>query len=145
DERLVNIERRIVTGARIGEARAPRRYLAFAAAAVAAMAGGVIGWQLHRTEIPAAVPAPAIAMHGATMDLGDATVTGGELHVARIGRDIVIDLARGKTELSVTHDPRRTFIVRAGDTEVEDGGPKFSVDYDGGSRGDVRVTEGRVE
>src|SRR2546430_415504 len=69
EERLVNIERRIVLGARIGEARSARRSLAFAAAAVCALAGGVIGWQLHRTDVPAPVPAPAIAMHGATLDL----------------------------------------------------------------------------
>ena len=152
EERVVNIERKIVAGAHERMAqplREPRRLLGFAAAAVAAMAAGVVGWKLHRAEVPVAADNESvIAMHGSTLQLADGAITGDTnamFEIARSGRDVHVKLERGKVELAVTHDPSRVVVVQAGDTEIEDVGTKFSVDYDGGSRVDVKVTEGRVK
>ncbi|HEY0991793.1 MAG TPA: hypothetical protein VGD80_32290, partial [Kofleriaceae bacterium] len=52
EERLTNIERRVVAGAvdsaiRRQDLRAPRRHAAQAFAAIALVAAGVVGWLLH--------------------------------------------------------------------------------------------------
>jgi hypothetical protein len=63
----------------------------------------------------------------------------------RDAQRVVIEMQRGKLELAVVHDPLRTLVIRAADTEIEDVGTKFRVDYDGANEVQVRVTEGEVK
>ncbi len=155
EERLTNIERAIVAGAAERMAmpeRASRHYFAFAATAFAAAAAGVIGWQLHREPAIAPPAAQQVAVatdpQHATLSLGDATVAssaGAQYEITRSDGRVEIALAKGRLELAVEHHVGRVLVVRAGDTEVEDVGTKFSVDYDGASHARVEVTEGEVK
>jgi hypothetical protein len=157
EERLTNIERRLVIGVSemsMTPARTPRRYLAFAGAALAVAAAGVIGWQLHR---PGAV-APVVAQDQhlsmktdadkSTLALDDATITSDPATAIDITRGdgrVVVEMKRGRLDLAVQHRPGRVLVVRAGDTDIEDIGTRFTVDYDGASGVAVRVTEGEVK
>ena len=154
DERLTNIERRIVSGAVAQPVRAPRRWLGFAAAATAACAAGLIGWTLHRAAPPAGEIATApIAVHTdaerGTLDIGDATITSSPATafvVTRPAGGVLVEMSRGRVELEVgkRHD-RPALVVRAGDTDVIVVGTHFSVDFhDGTGDCDVQVTEGIV-
>jgi len=157
DERLTNIERSVVAGAAERAAlpvRAPRRYLAFAAAALAACVAGAIGWQLRggAAVVPLVEPVP-VAVHtdakGSTLDIGDARIDSGTdtaFVVSRPAGGVLIEMTRGKVELSVgKRGDRPPLVVRAGDTDVVVVGTRFSVDYgDGKHDVDVRVTEGVV-
>ena len=158
DERMTNIERRIVSGAADAAARpsglrAPR-WLGFAAAAMAAVAAGVIGWKLRggAGDAPVVAEAPITisteANHG-TLAIGDATITSDPQTVFVVTRPdggVLVDLTRGKVELEVAKRGNRPpLVVRAGDTDVIVVGTHFSVDYgDGTGEVDVRVTEGVV-
>jgi len=157
DERLTNIERKVVAGAadRLAEpVRAPRRYLAFAAAAAAAGVAAVIGWKLHTGEMaPVIAEPPQVAVHtdakSSTLDIGDARIDSGPdtaFVVTRPGGGVLVDMTRGKVELSVgKRGDRPPLVVRAGDTDVVVVGTKFTVDYGDGTHGvDVQVTEGVV-
>ena len=164
DDRLVRIERNIVAGAAERAElshRSPRRLFAFSAAALAAVAAGVVGYALH----PGATPTSTVAVNpptalGAqtvavstdaqhsTLDIGDATITSDpatHFEVVRPDGGVTVELAIGKVSLSVAkrHD-RPRFEVHAGDTHVVVVGTKFSVEYDGKNHVDVRVTEGIV-
>ena len=156
EERLTNIERKLVV--RVSEmsaapARASRRLLAFAGMAFAVGAALGIGWKLHQ---PAAVPPPAeVAQTFAieatserqTVTLDDATIASApdtRVAVSHTSRQTVITMTRGTLDLSVVHRADRHFVIRAGDTEIEDVGTTFSVHYDGTAHVDVRVTEGEV-
>jgi hypothetical protein len=153
DERLTNIERKLVV--RVSEmSQAPvraRRHLAWVGAALAVAAAAVLGWKLHAPAAPAReLPQTfAIETHGdrQAIELGDATVASApatRVDVARTSRETIITMTRGMLELSVVHRPDRRFVIRAGDTEIEDVGTAFSVAYDGSAHVDVRVTEGEV-
>jgi hypothetical protein len=154
DERLTNIERRLVIGvSELSTKRSARRGLAAiwfrGAGVVAIAAAAVIGWKLH--AVPAAVPPPAPApQHFSVADGSRISVDGATLggtasyDVTRDPQRVVIDMQRGKLELAVVHDPHRTLVIRAADTEIEDVGTKFRVDYDGANAVQVRVTEGEV-
>jgi len=155
DERLTNIERKLVV--RVSEmSQAPvrsRRGLAWAGAALAIAAAAVLGWKLHTPGVPA--PSPEVAQtfaietHGdrEAIELGDATIASApatRVDVARTSHETVITMTRGTLDLAVVHRADRRFVIRAGDTEIEDVGTKFSVAFDGASHVDVRVTEGEV-
>jgi hypothetical protein len=151
EERLTNIERRIVVGVaeRAPEA-IPRRGVAFAAGSLLAVAtAALIGWRLHTT--PAVAPVGVEPQHFAVADGSkiavDGTTVGGmaSYAVTRTPRRVEILLQRGELELAVVHDPRRALVIHAGDTEIEDIGTKFRVDFDGASALVVRVTEGEVQ
>lgn len=153
DERLTNIERNLVV--RVSEmkpARA-RRPFAWVGAVGAAFAALVIGWKLHAPEVPAptreVAQTFAIETHGdrQAIELGDATVASApatRVDVARTSHETIITMTRGTLDLAVVHRPDRRFVIRAGDTEIEDVGTTFRVAYDGASHVDVRVTEGEV-
>ncbi len=147
DERLTNIERGLVV--RVSELRGtpvrpPRRALAFAGVAMAIAGAVFVGYRLHRDPV-VAPPAPeSLAMKSGALDLGDAQITGTDFTVARGERRVDIVMTPGRLDLHVEHDPRRLYVVRAGDVEVEDVGTRFTVDYDG-THVDVRVTEGAVK
>ncbi len=153
DERLTNLERRVVAGAAEAAARpsllrAPRRYLGFAAAA---MAAGVIGWKLgHPPQTPAvATTEPKLALAAGTLDIGDARIQSDAstaFLVTRPDGGVLVTLTRGRVELEVDkRTARPPLLVRAGDTDVIVVGTHFSVDYgDGAGDVDVRVTEGVV-
>ena len=155
DERLVNIERNIVANAKIGPApeRGPRRHLAFAGALFAVAAAALLGWKLHAPGAPAAPPAAqsvAIATEAqrSTLALEGATIAsepGTTFDVTREAGKVVVVMTRGKLDLSVEHREGRLLVVRAGDTDVEDVGTKFSVAWDGSHDVDVRVREGAVK
>ncbi|HMG23925.1 MAG TPA: FecR domain-containing protein, partial [Kofleriaceae bacterium] len=164
EERLTNIERRVVAGAVDaairGELRAPRWRLGGAVAAVAIAAAGAIGWALHTAPAgepiaaadPAAVQVQTAGPSGpgrAVLDIGDARIESDPdtaFAVTRPGAGVLIAMARGKLGLEVAkRGDRPPLIVRAGDTDVVVIGTRFSVDYgDGHGEVDVRVTEGVV-
>lgn len=151
DERLTNIERRLVVGvSELAHQRAPvaRRGLGFAAAGlVACAAAALIGWKLHAvpaTEPPA--PEHFAVVDGSKISVDGATLGGtASYEVTRDPRRLVVDMKRGSLELAVVHDPQRTLVIRAADTEIEDVGTHFRVDFDGASAVQVRVTEGEVK
>ena len=160
DERLTNIERRVVAGAADAPARplrASRPFLGIAAAAACALAAGVIGWKLGgapaRGGGPAVDTAPlAIATDadGGTLSIGDATIHSDprtQFVVTRPEGGVRVDLARGKVELEVAkRGDRPPLVVHAGDTDVIVVGTHFSVDFgDGTGEVAVRVTEGVVK
>jgi hypothetical protein len=157
DERLTNIERKLVVAVsdmRAPAERAPRRLLAFAGMAMAVAISGLVGWKL-RGDAPAAEPTVEVPQRFAintdtanTLRLDDAVLTSGpasDLVVERSRGRVVIQMTRGTIDMQVTHDPSRVLIVRAGDTEIEDIGTRFRVEYDGKTHVEVRVTEGEVK
>jgi hypothetical protein len=160
DERLTNIERRIVAGAadaagRAHDRRAQRFPLGRALAAVAMVAAGFVGWTLHGATArgPAvAEPAPIrIETDPARtrLDIGDARIESDPATVFAVTRPaggVLVAMTRGKVELEVgKRGARPPLIVRAGDTDVIVVGTHFTVDYgDGRGEVDVRVTEGVV-
>ncbi|MGE5183146.1 MAG: FecR domain-containing protein [Acidobacteriota bacterium] len=156
DERLVNIERHIVANAKIGPApeRTPRHHLAFAGALVAVAAAALIGWKLHAPGAPAVTRdkpqslAVATEAQRSTLALEGATIAsdpGTTFDVTREAGKVVVVMTRGKLDLAVEHREGRLLVVRAGDTDVEDVGTKFSVAWDGTHDVDVRVREGAVK
>jgi hypothetical protein len=154
DERLTNIERRLVVGVSEHSSQRARRALPaiwFRGAGVLAIAAAaVLGWKLHAAPAvePPAAPAPqhfAVA-DGSRISVAGATLAGtASYDVTRDPERVVIDMQRGKLELAVIHDPQRTLVIRAADTEIEDVGTKFRVDFDGADQVQVRVTEGEVK
>ncbi len=159
DERMTNIERRIVAGAAdaaVRPAHAPRRYVGFAMAAMAAVVTGVIGWQLGTRAETSAVVAEAAPIkvdtrtERASLDIGDAMIQSDPATVFVVTRPaggVLVAMTRGKVELEVgKRGDRAPLIVRAGDTDVIVVGTHFTVDYgDGTGDVDVRVTEGVVK
>lgn len=160
DERLTNIERRIVAGAADAAARPLRESrgslaLAFAAVVVLAV-GGVVGWKVRGGgPEPAAVAEAApltiqTGAEGSSIDLGDARIASDRetsYTVTRPAGGVLVALARGKVSLDVDkRGGRPPLVVRAGDTDVVVIGTQFSVDFgDGTGAVDVRVTEGVVK
>ncbi len=159
DARLTNIERKLVVAVsdmRVPATRSSRRMLAFAGMAMALGVAGVVGYKA-RDNATAVAPAEAVqtfaisTVRGGTaqtVDLGDAQLTSGagsDLVVERSPHRIVVRMTRGYIDMQVKHDPSRVLVVHAGDTEIEDIGTHFTVDYDGASHVAVRVTEGEVK
>jgi hypothetical protein len=164
DERMTNIERRIVTGAADAAARganapmrAPRFGLAMAVAltVVVAIGAGFAGWQLRGggepSEVIAAEPVRVNTTgERALLDIGDARIESDlqtDFTVTRPDGGVLITMKRGKVELSVDkRGTRAPLVVAAGDTRVTVVGTRFSVDFGDGTNGvDVRVTEGVVK
>src|SRR5262245_47920339 len=114
EERVVNVERRVVAGyaeamAR-GRATSGSRWLLpmLAAGAAAAVVAAVLVWKLR----PATqAPAPAVAAvrveatpDGSRVELGDATIAvapGGSFVVTRPDGGVLVSLDRGKVDLEV--------------------------------------------
>lgn len=160
EERLTNIERRVVAGAvdaavRGDPLRTPARHLGRALTAAAIVAAGFVGWALHDTpdrEPVVAEPAPiriATERERALLDIGDARIESDPataFAVTRPAGGVLVAMTRGKVELEVaTRGARPPLIVRAGDTDVIVVGTHFTVDYaDGSGDVDVRVSEGVV-
>ncbi|HEU0029782.1 MAG TPA: FecR family protein [Kofleriaceae bacterium] len=161
DERLTNIERRIVAGAADAAAsarpvRAPRWNLAmaFAVVVVCVAGAGVLGWTLRGGRAPAVAEREPIAVRTddqrSTLDIGDATIQSARataFTVTRPDGGVLVAMARGKVELQVgKRGERPPLVVRAGDTDVVVIGTHFTVDYDDHT-GKVRVdvTEGVVK
>jgi hypothetical protein len=156
EERLVNIERHVVANAKLGPVeQSPRRHYLFAGALVAAAAAAVLGWKLRGEPVHVA---PQVAQHFAvttdpqhgTLALDDAGATiasdaGTTFDVTREPGKVIVKMTKGKLDLAVEHREGRLLVVRAGDTDVEDVGTKFSVAWDGIGDVDVRVREGEVK
>ena len=154
EERLINIERNLVV--RVSEmsappARASRRVLAFAGVAFAVGAAAGIGWKLRQPDAPAAEIPQTFAIEATaehqSVKLDDATIASApdtRVAVSHTSHETVITMTRGTLDLSVVHRADRHFVIRAGDTEIEDVGTTFAVHYDGTVHVDVRVTEGEV-
>jgi len=151
EERLTNIERRIVVGvSERAPERVPRRGFAVAATGMLAVAAAaLIGWKLH--TVPAIEPVAITPQHfavvnGSTISIDGATLGGtASYDVTRTPARVEIQMQHGSLELAVMHDPHRSLVIHAGDTEIEDIGTKFRVDFDGASTIAVRVTEGEVQ
>ena len=151
DERLTNIERRIVVGvSERAPERVPRRGFEVAAGGMLAVAAAaLIGWKLH--TVPAIEPVAIKPQHfavvnGSTISIDGATPGGtASYDVTRTPARVEIQMQHGSLELAVMHDPHRSLVIHAGDTEIEDIGTKFRVDFDGASTIAVRVTEGEVQ
>jgi len=159
DERLTNIERRIVAGATDAmanhrEARFSPSFGFAAATVVVVLGAGLVGWKLRggSTEqladtSPLHVQTDALAT---TLDIGDARITSDPsttFDVTRPDGGVLIQMAKGKVALEVgKRGNRAPLVVRAGDTDVEVVGTQFSVDFgDGTGAVDVKVTEGVVK
>jgi FecR protein len=159
DERLTNIERRLVIEAASIRADAPsRRPLAFATGLLAAAVVVLLGWTWHTRSSQA--PSVAVASEPApqqhvgvtteaehsTLALDDATISSDpstQFDVTRGPGRVVVEIAHGRIDLAVQHRTGRVLVIHAGDTDIEDIGTHFSVAYDG-TTVDVRVTEGEV-
>jgi hypothetical protein len=121
---------------------------------MAVAVAGFVGYKLRADGTPSVAPADepqTLAINTDktnTVTLGDTTLTAGpgtDLVVERTRKRVVIQMRRGSLDLLVAHDPSRLLVVRAGDTEIEDVGTRFTVDYDGASQVAVRVSEGEVK
>ena len=161
DERLTNIERRIVAGAADAAAASPRvrapRFglaMAFALTAVVAIGAGFVGWQLRGDGSQTVVAAEPVRVNTtgdrSLLDIGDARIESDALTdftVTRPDGGVLVTMTRGKVELQVDKRGNRApLVVAAGDTRVTVVGTRFSVDYGDGTNGvDVRVTEGVVK
>lgn len=160
DERLTNLERRVVASAvdaaiRGHDLRAQHRVLAGALVAAALVAAGFVGWALHGAPTRAPVvaePAP-LRVHSdrerSVLDIGDAVIESDPataFTVTRPDGGVLVAMARGKVELEVgKRGASPPLIVRAGATDVVVVGTHFTVDYgDGRGEVDVRVREGVV-
>ncbi|MEJ7603427.1 MAG: FecR family protein [Kofleriaceae bacterium] len=158
DERMTNIERRIVSRAVDAAAKpvlAPRNNtaLGFALIGLFLLGAGFVGWKLRGAGSPDTTVAAAplrIETAGlrSTLDVGDASITSDPdtaFVVTRPGTGVLVELARGKVALAVgKRGARAPLIVRAGNTDVVVVGTRFSVEYVGGEVS-VRVTEGVVK
>jgi hypothetical protein len=156
EERLTNIERKLVIAVSTAkQTRAPRRLFGFATAVGAAAAAVLVGWTLHGSRPAVAVVEAAPPQHVAvatdaehsTLTLDDATIASDpatKFDVMRGGGRVVVDMLRGRLDLAVQHRAGRVLVIRVGETEIEDIGTRFSVAYDGLTV-DVRVTEGEVK
>lgn len=165
DERLTNIERKVVAGAADAMAAGSHSSIfdlrariwgtfAFAAVTIVLVAGaGFVGWKLRGGAPPVVAEVAPLTIDSdakaTTIDIGDAKIAselGTKLAVTRPGSGVVIDLAHGKIGLEVgKRGDRDPLIVRAGDTDVVVVGTQFTVDFDGHDNVDVRVTEGVVK
>lgn len=160
EERLTNIERRIVIGvSECTPEHVPRRGFVFAAGGMLAVAtAALIGWKLHTVTVveQVAITPQHFAVgdgrdgrdgrDGAKVSIDGATLAGtASYDVTRTPTRIEIQMQRGSLELAVIHDPHRSLVIHAGDTEIEDIGTKFHVDFDGASTIAVRVAEGEVQ
>jgi hypothetical protein len=163
DERLTNIERRIVAGAADAamRAHAPRSrwFVGAAAMTMAAAAALVVGWKLGTARTPAPIVGEAEPLRVETtaehakLDIGDARIESNPatvFAVTRPGTGVLVELTRGRVELDVDkRGDRDPLVVRAGDTDVIVIGTHFTVDCGTSlcSEGevDVRVTEGVVK
>ena len=162
DERVTNLERKLVVALSAAPPPARARHgFAIATALVAAAAALLAAWSWHRAHGAPHAPEIAradtdagahvavatdkerstIAIDGASITSDPATV----FDVTRGGGRVVVELARGRLDLAVQHQPGRTLIIHAGDTEIEDVGTAFAVAYDGAAAVDVRVREGEVK
>jgi hypothetical protein len=160
EERLTNLERRVVAGAvdaalRGDRLRAPQRFASRATAALAIAAAVVIGWALHAPPERDPLAAEPAALRFETsprrsvIDIGDARIESDPetaFAVTRPDGGVLIAMARGRLALEVgKRGDRPPLVVRAGDTDVVVVGTRFAVDYgDGTGEVDVRVTEGAV-
>jgi len=77
---------------------------------------------------------------GSTIALGAKS----RLEVTFSNEQRVVDMQPGEAFFSVTPDPGRPFVIRAGDTLISVVGTKFNVKYDG-ENVRVAVTEGKVK
>lgn len=160
DERMTNIERRIVTGAADAAARpAPREsrmhlVVGFAMVTVLVLGAGLAGWYVRGgagvTTVTEVEPLTIRTDDKAsTIDIGDARITSSPSSVYTITRPdggVLVSLARGKVALEVgKRGDRAPLVVRAGDTDVVVIGTQFSVDFPREGDVDVRVTEGVVK
>lgn len=143
DERLTNIERKLVVAvsdmAPQAERGWSRRAVAFAGVAMAVALAGVVGWKLHT---PHATATPPIAS-GESQEFE--LKSSSNVSVTHAPGRVDLAMTKGRLELSVPHVVGRLLVVHAGDTDIEDVGTKFSVDYDGAGHVEVRVTEGEVK
>lgn len=142
-------------------ARAPARIISFPAmAALAALAAAVaVGVFLWRSAPTAATPAPghptiAATTYATTTDgyqrvvLDDGSVlelnASSEARVNFLPAERQVRLLRGEAHFTVAKNPRRPFIVQAGDVSVRAVGTAFNVRL-AEHEVEVLVTEGRVQ
>lgn len=158
DERMTNIERRIVAGA-ADAAAAPRAArsspgVALAAVAVVVVIAGIVGWKLRgepaREEVAETSTIIRTDRERSTLDIGDARIAsdpGTVFAVTRPDGGVLVAMVRGRVELEVgARGSRAPLVVRAGDTDVVVVGTRFSVEFDDATGAvDVRVAEGVVK
>ncbi len=131
-----------------------RRFAPIAAALVLSVAGlGSLSWfgTDDRAQQIAAAPAPSVSTvvgQRKRMTLSDASSvsldTDSEIAVRMDEKARNVMLRRGRAYFKVTKDPRRPFIVSAGDKRIRAVGTAFEVRIDKGEV-IVTVTEGTVE
>jgi hypothetical protein len=129
--------------------------MVLAGAVVALAASAVIGWKLRGAPTTPITGETALAVttgaEHSTLAFDDATIDSGpdtKLAITRGDHRVVVAMTAGHVELAVAHRDDRVVLVRAGDTEIEDVGTRFAVDYAGaaaGGRVDVSVSDGEVK
>lgn len=154
DERMTNIERRVVARAADAAARgrrAPRRWyglLVAGAMAAAALAGWVLRPPQVATTIAEAPPVRVQTTARAVLDIGDARIESARdtaFTVTRPAGGVLVEMTSGRVALEVgKRGGRPPLVVRAGDTDVVVVGTQFSVGLAASGVVDVQVTEGAV-
>lgn len=118
--------------------RAPRR---FGRMAIAAGLGGVLA---ASTALLAVFNQP----HGQTVNLADGSIVtlteGGDIRADIGGQVRSITLLSGEANFKVAKDPKRPFVVRAGEVSAQATGTVYSVARVGRTGAYVRVDEGSV-
>ena len=126
-----------------------RAFVASSIAAAAAVALGLFIW----THPAAISPASSAIVFNALTAPRTVTLTDGSLVQLNTGSEVVeqftaaerhVLLARGEAHFSVTKNPARPFVVRAGALQVRAVGTAFDINLQS-SAVDVIVTEGRVQ
>jgi len=124
EERLTNIERRIVIGvSECTPEHVPRRGFVFAAGGMLAVAtAALIGWKLHTVTVveQVAITPQHFAVgdgrdgrDGVKVSIDGATLAGtASYDVTRTPTRIEIQMQRGSLELAVIHDPHRSLEPR---------------------------------
>jgi TolA-binding protein len=137
---------RVLDDARVRR-RAPWRVLAVAAALVT-LVGGAVLFSFRATPLTAG-PTFRAGPAALTVTLADRSVltleASGEAQLLSASpTEVVVQVLSGRASFSVFHDPRRSFRVVAGATEVVVRGTRFAVERVGASAS-VVVEEGTVE
>lgn len=121
------------------------RFAAIAAMLVLCLGGA--GWYYHAAHTAPETYATGVGQHQA-VQLADGTRielnTDSRLQAQLTGSARTMRLERGEAYFDVVHDPRRPFVVFAGNRKITDIGTKFSVRLDG-DQVRVLVREGEVK
>ncbi|MGH7947553.1 MAG: FecR family protein, partial [Opitutaceae bacterium] len=132
--------------------RTRQRWMAMGAATALAAASIVVAFSLQRPREPVAVAVTRPATTARVIEPRRQTLPDGSIVELNHGAEItmafgegarVVILRNGEAHFSVTHDPRKPFVVEAGAVKIRAVGTAFAVKLDR-AEVEVLVTEGEV-